>query len=71
MQSIHGNFLVCTVQWEMFYGGASFEVLWLFRKVFLIKFGSIVSFGGTNEQSVKVFSEKIVFSTNLQKSFLP
>ena len=36
-----------------------FEVLSLFAKVFSKKFGSMASFGGTNEQSVKVFPAKI------------
>ena len=31
---------------------------------FSLKFGSMVSFGGTSEKSVKVFSAKIVFSCN-------
>ena len=39
----------------------SFEVLWLCTEVFSAKFGSVVSFGGTSEQSVQVFS------TNLRK----
>ena len=34
--------------------------------VFLMKFGAVVSVGGTSKQSVKVFSAKIIFSTNLQ-----
>ena len=39
----------------------SFEVLWLCTEVFSAKFGSVVYFGGTSEQSVQVFS------TNLRK----
>ena len=35
----------------------SFEVLWLCTEVFSAKFGSVVSFGGTSEQSVQVFSD--------------
>ena len=46
---------------------AKFEVLWLFAKVFFAKFGGVVSFGGTSEQFVKVFSVKILFSTNSRK----
>ena len=40
----------------------NFEVLWLF-----VKFGGMVSIGSTSEQSEKVFSMKIVFSTHLCK----
>ena len=37
-------------------------------KNFSAKFGGMASFGGdTSEQSAKVFSTKIVFSTNLRK----
>ena len=35
---------------------ANFEVLWLFAKVFSVQFGGVASFGGTSEQSVKIFS---------------
>ena len=45
----------------------NFKVLWLFAKVFSTESGGVASFGGTSKQSVKVFSTKIVFSTNLQK----
>ena len=45
---------------------ANFKVLWLFAKVFSVRFGGVVSFGGTiggaSEQSAK-----ILFSTNLRK----
>ena len=34
----------------------NFEVLWLFAKVFSVQFGGMASFGGTSEQSVKIFS---------------
>ena len=43
------------------------EVLWLFAKLFSAKFGDVAFFGDTSKQSVKVFSAKIVFSTNLRK----
>lgn len=43
---------------------AKFEALWLFLKVFFATFGGMASFGGTSKQSVKVFSVKIIFSTN-------
>ena len=36
-------------------------------KVFLMKFGAVVSVGGTSKQSVKVFPTKIIFSTSLRK----
>ena len=42
---------------------ANFVVLWLFVKVFFIKFGGIASFG---KQSVKDFTINVFF-TNLQK----
>ena len=38
-----------------------FEVLWLFAKVFSVKFGGVASFCGTSKQSAKVFSAKIFF----------
>ena len=44
---------------------ANFEVLWLFAKVFSVKFGGVVFFDSTSETSVKVFFIKIVFSNNL------
>ena len=54
----------------------NFVVLWVFAKLFSGKFGEVVSFWGRcilghskSEQSVKVFSAKIVFFTNLQKNF--
>ena len=34
---------------------ANFEVLWLFVKVFSVKFGGVASFGGTSNQSVESF----------------
>ena len=37
----------------------NFEVLQLFVKIFSAKFGGVVSFGDTSEQSAKVFSVKI------------
>ena len=45
----------------------NFEVLWLFVKVFSTNVGGMVSIVGTSEQSAKVFSMKIVFSTNSHK----
>ena len=39
----------------------NFAVLWLFAKVFSVKFGGVASFGGTSGQSVKVLSTKIFF----------
>ena len=48
----------------------NFEVLWLFAKVFSAKFGDVVSFGGTSEQSTKVFSVKMFFPP-ICESFLP
>ena len=41
---------------------ANFKVLWLFAKVFFVKFGGVASISSTSEHSMK-----IVFSTNLQK----
>ena len=50
---------------------ANFEVLWLLAKVFSAKLGDVVSFGGDiSEQSVKVFSAKILFPPN-RESFFP
>lgn len=37
----------------------TFEVLWLFAKVFSAKFRGVVSFGGISEQAVKVFFAKV------------
>ena len=48
---------------------ANFEILWLFAKVFFMKFGGVASIGGTSEQFTKVFSTKIVFSTNSWKFY--
>ena len=48
----------------------NFEVLWLFTKVFSAKFGGVTFFGGTSEQSAKVFFTKIVFS-QIRESFFP
>ena len=45
----------------------NFEVLWVFPKAFSAKFEDVAFIGSTSEQSAKVFSAKIVFSTNLQK----
>ena len=45
----------------------NFELLMVFLKVFSAKFGDMVSIGSTSKQSAKVFSAKIVFSTNSQK----
>ena len=45
----------------------NFEVLWVFPKAFSAKFEDLAFIGSTSEQSAKVFSAKIVFSTNLQK----
>ena len=42
---------------------ANFTVLWLFEKVFSMKFRGVAFFGSTSKQSVKVFSAKIL-STN-------
>ena len=36
-------------------------------KVFFTKFEGVASFGGTSEQSIKIFSGKNFFSTNLRK----
>ena len=33
----------------------NFAVLWLFAKVYSTKFRGVASFGGTSEQSAKVF----------------
>jgi len=47
---------------------ANFVVLWLFAKVFSTKFWGVgVLWHGKNEQSVKVFSVKIVFFTNSRR----
>ena len=35
---------------------ANFEVLWLFAKVFSMKFGHVASFDSTSEKFVEVFS---------------
>ena len=56
-------FLKATVKRETF-KGANFEVLWPFVNFLSAKFGDMAYFGGTSEQSVKVFSTKI-FSTYL------
>jgi len=40
---------------------ANLEGLWVFMKVFSMKFGGVVSFGGTSKQSAEVFSSKIFF----------
>jgi len=45
----------------------NFEVLWLFAIVFGTKFGGVAYFGGTSKQSMKVFSAKNLYSTDLQK----
>ena len=45
----------------------NFEILWLFLKVFFAKFWGVASIGGTSEQFTKVFTMKIVFSTNSWK----
>ena len=34
---------------------ANFKVLWLFMKVFSVKFRHVASFDGTSKQSMKVF----------------
>ena len=41
----------------------NFKVLWLFVKVFFVKFGGVMSSGGIigSERSAKVFSVKILF----------
>jgi len=36
-------------------------------KVFFTKFEGVASFGGTSEQSIKIFSGNFFFSTNLRK----
>lgn len=41
-----------------------FELLWLFVKVFFLKFG-VAFVGVTSEQSAKKFSTKIAFPANL------
>ena len=56
-------FLKATVKRETF-KGENFEVLWLFVDCLSGKFGDMAYFGGTSEQSMKVFSTKI-FSTYL------
>ena len=48
----------------------NFVVLWLFTKVFSMKFRSVIFFGGINEQSTKVFSAKIFFPP-IHENFLP
>ena len=51
----------------------NFKVLWLFAKVFSVKFGDVASTGSTidctSEQSAKVFFTKILFSTNSRSVF--
>ena len=44
---------------------------WLFATVFSAKFGGVVFFGGTVEQSAIVFPAKMVFFSPLCESFLP
>ena len=46
---------------------ANFAVLWLFAKVFSWSLGAWRLWRGTSEQSVKVFSAKIVFFANSRK----
>ena len=46
---------------------ANFKILWLFAKVFFVKFWGMASFVSTSEQSAKFFPVKIFFSTNLRK----
>ena len=42
-----------------------FQGLWLFVQVFSLRnFGGMAYFGSTSEQSVKVFSMKILFSAS-------
>ena len=45
----------------------NFAVLWLYTKVFSANLGCDVLWRGKSEQSVKLFSVKIVFFTNLRK----
>ena len=45
----------------------NFEVLWVFPKAFSAKVEDVAFISSTSEQSAKVFSAKIVFSTNSQK----
>ena len=41
--------------------GENFCILWLFVKVYSAKLGGVGAFGGTREQSMKMFSVKIFF----------
>ena len=49
---------------------ANFAVLWLFAKVFSVKFGAWRPFAGQKRAICEVFSAKIVFSP-IRESFLP
>ena len=49
----------------------NFEVLWLFTKVFSAKFGGVASFGGSSEQSAKVFSTNFFLFSLIHTSFFP
>ena len=49
---------------------ANCEILWLFIKVFSMKFGGMASFGGISEHFTKVFLCKSYFSP-IHESFLP
>ena len=63
----HSNYQTRSIaQRETFEGEnfCEFRGFGLFAKVLYAKFGDVVSFGGTSERSAKVFSAKIVFSTN-------
>ena len=58
------------MNFEGTFEGANFSEFWGFVAIhesFLYKIWGVVSFGGTSEQSAKVFSVKILFSTNSQK----
>ena len=45
--------------------GRKFRGFVAIHERFSVKFGDVASFGNTSEQFMKVFSTKVVFSTNL------
>ena len=49
---------------------ANFKVLWLFMKDFSIKFGGVVSFGSTSEQSTSLLCENRIFHQFAKVFFL-
>ena len=50
---------------------ANFTVLWLFAKVFSVKFGSVVSFGAAKASYLRKFSQQKLYFSLIRESFLP